>query len=232
LDVEMLRIYVDYREKNSSVHEFLRRNGVKVFFENLETCDYLVSDRVCVERKTVHDFVKSLFDGRLFDQASRMVAKFEKPVIIVEGEISKIREVTEKISAIYGALVKLMVEINITILWTGSSEDTAIALYLLAKHEQEVLKRAKAVIPKKPRTVDIRSWQRFVLQSFPGIGPKSAEKLLEKFGSLDKVFSASASELARIVGYEKAQRIIQILKTPYSKTEEVKKEDILKFFKS
>ena len=228
----MLRIYVDYREKNSSVHEFLRKSGVKVFFENLETCDYLVSDRVCVERKTVRDFVKSLFDGRLFDQASRMVTKFEKPVIIVEGEISKIKEITEKISAIYGALVKLAVEMNVTVLWTSSSEDTATVLYLLAKHEQEVLKRAKAVIPKKPRTVDVRSWQLFILQSFPGIGPKLAEKLLEKFGSLDRVFSASATELARIVGYEKAQKIIQILKTPYSKVEEAKKEDILKFFKS
>jgi len=207
----MLRIYVDYREKNSSVYEFLRKSGVKVFFENLETCDYLVSDRVCVERKTVRDFVKSLFDGRLFDQASRMVTKFEKPVIIVEGEISKIKEITEKISAIYGALVKLAVEMNVTVLWASSSEDTATVLYLLAKHEQEVLKRAKAVIPKKPRT---------------------AEKLLEKFGSLDRVFSASATELARIVGYEKAQKIIQILKTPYSKVEEAKKEDILKFFKS
>ncbi len=228
----MLRIYADYRERSSNIAKHLVKRNVKVFFENLETCDYVISDRLCVERKTVRDLVKSLFDGRLFSQASRMVERFEKPIIIIEGDFSEVKALTDKVNAVFGALTSLAIEMNVTILWSPTSEGTADILYILAKHEQEEKKRLRTFVPKKPRTQDVKEWQLRILQSFPGIGPKLAEKLLEKFGSLEKVFTSSSTELAKVVGYEKAQKMLQLLKAPYSGKTKGYREDILKYFKN
>jgi ERCC4-type nuclease len=49
------------------------------------------------------------------------------------------------------------------------------------------------------------------------VGPKLSEKLLETFGSVQKIFNASASELSRVEGLseEKAQDIVRIIRSSY-----------------
>jgi len=41
---------------------------------------------------------------------------------------------------------------------------------------------------------------QFILEGFPGIGPKAARKLLEKFSTLQNIFSAPQDELKKIIG--------------------------------
>ncbi len=50
------------------------------------------------------------------------------------------------------------------------------------------------------------------LDQIPGIGPKTIETLLKKFGSLDKIRSASLSSLEEVVGASKSQKIRKYLK--------------------
>ncbi len=47
------------------------------------------------------------------------------------------------------------------------------------------------------------------LHDIPGIGPKTVEKLLRTFGSLERVRQASAEELAKVVGAACANRLIR-----------------------
>src|SRR5205807_5563282 len=47
------------------------------------------------------------------------------------------------------------------------------------------------------------------LHDIPGIGPKTVEKLLRTFGSLERVRQASAEELAKVVGTACANRLIR-----------------------
>ena len=47
------------------------------------------------------------------------------------------------------------------------------------------------------------------LHDIPGIGPKTVEKLLRTFGSLERVRQASAEELAKAVGTACANRLIR-----------------------
>ena len=61
-----IRIVVDEREKNSQVPDLLRMMGVFVDYEQLAVGDYIVSSETIIERKTIHDLINSVYDGRLF----------------------------------------------------------------------------------------------------------------------------------------------------------------------
>ncbi len=57
---------MDTREFNSNVVKELSRKGLVVESQQLDIGDYILSDRLAVERKEVKDFLQSLMDGRLF----------------------------------------------------------------------------------------------------------------------------------------------------------------------
>jgi Fanconi anemia group M protein len=61
---EGLVAYIDHREIRSGVSQIIEAAGVEVVMRTLEIGDYLLSDRVCVERKTTSDFISSLISGR------------------------------------------------------------------------------------------------------------------------------------------------------------------------
>ena len=56
-----------------------------------------------------------------------------------------------------------------------------------------------------------------MVQSFPQVGPKTAEKILEHFGTVERFCRATMAELSKIpgLGEKKAEAIRRILITPY-----------------
>ena len=48
-------------------------------FENLEIGDYII------ERKTSKDFIASVFDGRIFQQANKITSYTNKAILLIEG---------------------------------------------------------------------------------------------------------------------------------------------------
>ncbi|HDD25833.1 MAG TPA: multidrug MFS transporter [Acidilobales archaeon] len=217
----MVRVYVDDRERNSNVPELLKAMGVTVIFKKLNVGDYMVSDEVIIERKRVDDLVKSVFDGRFFDQISRLVKEAQKPFLIVEGNLRQIKLITDRWKAIQAALLTALLKFNIQYFNTYNAKETAEVIKYLAERVSKPESRqyfAKVRALSKPKAVsDISEWQLFILQSLPYVGPKTAQKLLEKFGTVRAVFNASITELARVEGLNesKASRIVQILTTPY-----------------
>ena len=69
---EGITVYADYREKSSGVIKKLIDLGIQVNLKKLDVGDYLVSDELCIEYKTVPDFIDSLIDKRLFTQLKSM----------------------------------------------------------------------------------------------------------------------------------------------------------------
>ena len=80
-----VKIIMDNREVNPDVMDKLHELDTEIEKKQLPVGDFILSDRVCVERKTVSDFLQSLIDGRLFEQVKNMIENFEAPIIIVEG---------------------------------------------------------------------------------------------------------------------------------------------------
>ncbi|MFL6488167.1 MAG: ERCC4 domain-containing protein, partial [Nitrososphaera sp.] len=92
-----VRIVVDERERNSNIPELLKSAGAFIDFTQLKVGDYLVSSETAVERKTVRDLVSSIYDGRLFVQCSDLVKYYQKPLLVVQGNISELVETSEDV---------------------------------------------------------------------------------------------------------------------------------------
>src|SRR3989339_307299 len=52
----------------------------------------------------------------------------------------------------------------------------------------------------KKRTLKPNEQSQFIIESIPGIGPKTAKKLLIKFRTIRKIINASHNELKKIIG--------------------------------
>ncbi|OGM01813.1 hypothetical protein A3K72_03355 [Candidatus Woesearchaeota archaeon RBG_13_36_6] len=213
---EQVTIFADYREKGSGTIKELIELGAKLKLEKLETADYLASEDVGVELKTVPDFVNSLIDGRLLSQLKELKKNFEKPVVIVEGtqDIYSIRNVHP--NAIRGLLTTIVVDYNIPILFSRNPKETASFLNIIAKHEQ--LEERKDVFlhgDKKPLT--LKELQEYIISALPGVGATLAKPLLRKFKTVKDVINASEEELkdVELIGDKKAKRIKELTDSKY-----------------
>ncbi len=212
----MPKIIVDERERSSKIPHILSRLGDYIVYRMLDVGDYIVANTIAVERKTIPDLVKSIFDGRLFDQVRRLLEVYERAIILIQGSPSEIRLHTDKWQSVYGSLARLVEEDGISVIFSSDDEEAAYFIHSLAQKSQNILYRYP-IAHKKPKLESIEEWQLYIVQSLPYIGPKLARRLLRKFGSVLAVFSASPSELSRIDGISewKAQEIVRILRSPY-----------------
>lgn len=80
-----------------------------------------------------------------------------------------------------------------------------------ARQKSKNLKTELPRFGRRPKSTKGR--QLFNLQGLPGIGPKAARRLLDKFGSVKAIFMADANELQTVedIGPIKASRIVEIL---------------------
>jgi Fanconi anemia group M protein len=207
-----LVIIADYREKDVIQH--LKSMNVLVNEMNLEVGDFICSEnRIGIERKTHSDFVSSIIDGRIFEQAKLLKENFERPIILIEGYSN--REINE--NALKAALASLIVDFGVSLLNTRNPYDTARTLYWIAKKEQEENKREIGFkVKKKPK--DLKLLQERIVASIPGISAILSKRLLEHFGSVEKVFSAKEEELKKVrgIGEKLASKIRKILTEKYN----------------
>ncbi len=213
------RVYADVREESSGVPSLLERLGVVVIRRQLPAGDYIIPEDTVIERKSASDFISSLFDGRLFDQASRLSDDYNDVYYLIEGDLFReLRMWPSRRRQVLGALATLAASYGVRLLWSPSREETAELIAALALRPRES-RGGPVVINRKPRLGSTREWQLYIVQSFPGIGVKTAERILQRFGSLEAFFNASLAELASVegIGETKAARIKEIIKAPYSR---------------
>lgn len=205
-----LRIVADERERKSGIPGFLRSVGLDLEMKTLPVGDYIVAPETVVERKSIRDLMSSVFDGRLFDQCSRLKEHFEHPVVLMEGNVDEIEDIAENPLVFYGAISSVVLDFKIPIIPTPSAVHTAKLLVSLCSRKNVAKGPYLKKIKKSP---DLERQQLSVLCSLPGIGEKFAVKMLEKFGTPLKAFSATAAELAKVegLGQVRAKRIKKML---------------------
>ena len=210
MKIEDLRMVVDERERKSGIPDLLKQIGVKVEMMNLPVGDYIVAPETVVERKSVSDFISSVFDGRLFDQCNRLKEHFEHPTIIIEGNVDEIDKITENPLVFYGAMSSVVLDFKIPIIPTPNASHTAKLLISMCARQETV----KGPFLKKIRkSGNLQQQQLSILTSLPGVGEKLASRMLEKFGSPSNSLNASSVELSKIngMGETRAQKIRKIL---------------------
>ncbi|MFH0889963.1 MAG: ERCC4 domain-containing protein [Candidatus Aenigmatarchaeota archaeon] len=205
---ENITIVVDNREIESSIGKMLESYGASVINSSLEIADYILSERVAVERKTTTDFVSSIKDGRLFSQAEDMVRNFEAPVLVIEGKnIYRISGMHP--NAIRGAIASIITNYKIPVLQTNSAEETAALMFWIAKREQIDEKKQVSIHGKK-KTRTLKEEQEYLVAGMPKISRVIARRLLKHFGSPANVFSANENDLREVKGV--GQNIAKIIK--------------------
>lgn len=207
-------VYVDSRELRSGVPKHLRELGAEVEVKTLDVADYVVSEEVGIERKSANDFIQSIIDGRLFDQVERLKRAYEKPVIIIEGQLYGIRNVHP--NAIRGAIAAVTLDWGVPILFSSGPEETAQFVYLLAKREQEERKKEVRLRSEK-KALTLAERQRLIVEGLPNISATLAKRLLKHFGNVERVFTATEEELQEVegIGPKKAREIRKVITAPY-----------------
>jgi len=197
------RIVVDDREAPGAVLEALRRDKcVHLSVQRLPVGDYRVDDALLFERKTLPDLVASIKDGRLFAQGLRLTQAPLRAAIILEGRSQELADSRMRREAIQGALVTLTLFLGIPLLRSMDPEETA-GLILLASRQGRA--HASGLLPRKGTRPRGKSRvQGRILQGLPGVGPERARRLLERFGTIEDVFTAPADALASVPGIGKA----------------------------
>jgi Fanconi anemia group M protein len=187
------KIIADNREKNSLVIANLIELGAEVEFKQLEVADYLIGN-TSIERKSYSDFISSMLSKRLLEQLLHM-QQCEKRLLIIEQQLEEQKaKINIHPNAIKGMLLAISLEMQTPIIQTKDEKETAEFLFVLAKKQPG----AFSFHARKPKST--KQQQQYILESFQGIGPQTAKKLLEYFKTIKAVINASKEQLGELIG--------------------------------
>jgi ERCC4-related helicase len=215
-----IAIVVDSRELSALVTRELVKLGASVRSQTLDVGDFILSDRVAVERKEVEDFASSIIDGRLFQQAVKLKESYSNPLILVEGETwsgtGRVRP-----EAMMGAYASVLVDYGIPIFWAQKPSEAALLMYAIARREQVQEKRAPRIMTSsKPSAIEDQ--QEFIVASLPSIDNARAKKLLSSFRTVERIFQASKEELMSVtgIGEKISEEIRRVITSNYNRRAE------------
>jgi len=220
-DAENYFVNVDNRETASSVVRTLSTFGLQIKLDNLSVADYIVSDKVGVERKTTRDFADSIKDGRFFKELHALSQHFTRPLLIIEGDdLFSLSNMNE--NAIYGALISIMVNMGVFIYFTENSIETAKFLFQLAKKEQTTEKQKDFKIRFDKFPIKHSDKLEYIVAGIPGVNRLRAQNLLTEFSKLKEIFNADIGDLMKVpnIGKKIAQEIYKMANFKYEKNKE------------
>lgn len=209
------QIMVDDRESRGDSIKELERLGARLEFKRLEVGDFVLSDQCAVERKTRTDFESSVVDGRLFEQAHNLVGQYPRSILIIVGE--RFERLTQ--AALRGALLHLALEVRLPVLFVRDEAAFARTIFHAAQREQSEGREVRLRSEKRAFTQGQR--QQFIIEGLPGVGPELAQRLLERFGRVENVLTATEDELCSVdgVGEQTAQDIREVLGSRYRRAD-------------
>lgn len=207
-----ITILADYREKLSGIPDLLLSLGIETSVCQLRAGDYLINERILVERKTKDDFVSSLIQNRLFSQCSALKRNsYHHFLLIIEGNpYNTDHDISRE--AVKGALLSISLSWQIPIVYTKNAEETAQLLVMAAR---QYLQDKLPLLRKGYKPKRNRKRQLYFLQGLPLIGPKNANELLEHFGTIENIMKATEKELIKVhgIGKERAMKIWKFIRS-------------------
>lgn len=206
----------------------LRELGKTSSIPERHGADFIVvgkKNRIGVQRKEFpSDLLASLTDGRLYGQLP-LLRDLEHAVLVVEGrgrwtedgELIGDKYQRFTISQMYGLLFSIMFEFRIPTIWVKDMDETIQVLGLLdawAQKSKHMSLRSRSGPAKNSfGTSTTRHLAQHIMQSFPGVGPELAGRVVDHFEGVPLTWTHSAEELMEVegLGKVKAQGMIDAL---------------------
>ncbi len=218
-----MKIIVDHRETRSGIISDLGKKGFEVEKKALEVADFILetsdlqgnTHALGIERKTQEDFLNSIMDKRILRQLVELKRNFTKQLLIIEGDQNMYTLRNFHPNSIRGMLASIAIDFQIPVIHTKTTKDTASLLAVIAKR-MEKPSRHYSLVPKR-KAPTIKEQQEYIIETLPGVGYTLAKSLLNKFGSVRKIFEANELELRKIpkMGEKKAEKIIDVVNEEY-----------------
>jgi len=212
-----LSMIVSNRQKGRTVTTELENLGIVLRYANLKSGDFLITDKIAVEIMTADEFIEAINNKMLFRKLIDFKRDFPEAVFILQGFISLNGKMNSP--KIRSAISYITILNRMPMIMTTDGKDSAQYLNLLVRQAQHGLTFDHENDRKKERYGSLKEAQLAVLSSLPEVGSATAEALLTHFGSLSKVFKATASDLMKVggIGKKKAERIIKVFEAKYRK---------------
>jgi DNA excision repair protein ERCC-4 len=191
-------VVFDHRERRSGIPEALARLGVPLERTDLGVVDYVLSQRLAVLRKSERDLADWQALGRFHEAVVRAREQFPLLVLLLVRDPGS----TELPGVRRGAIARA-VRRGVSVLEADDADDAARWIARLADQEQRHDQNGRMASRRKPS--DPRRLAEMVVAGLPGVGPVGARRLLEHFGSLRAVMSATADEIDDVPGFGRAR---------------------------
>lgn len=196
-------------------------------------CDFMVPTPnrgwVGVQRKAVADYVASFSDGRLQEELMRMI-EIPTRVLLIEGyprwgadgmlsgvsndeRVVKSAHSSFRRDTWWGSLLSIE-ERGFMLMQTGSLGETRQFLQELerwaAKEHHRMLDTRRGPEKVGLGVVTKRLFLLHLLQSFRGIGPETAEAIIDHFGGVPLAWTVTEKELCAVKGVGKTRAKIMV----------------------
>ncbi len=197
-------IVCDGREIRSGVPAELMRIGCEVIIiENMLVGDYIVSDRMAFESKVAEDYLNDWLRTReLFGKLSDMRRVYPKSILILRGYTGELFEASGCDPAKVQACINTVARMGIPMVETINVVGTAQFLKWCADKEQNDDKRLIQLHGKRSH-LSKSAQLEYVVSACEGIGRGTAILLLDRFGTIERIASASIEEIQEIKGIDK-----------------------------
>lgn len=175
---------------------------------------YIVASDLAVARRTGATLLRGIEDKSLFTEAIDLGERFERAVLLIEGKVDYDRTAFNP-QAVRGALSAMVIQYGVNVLATPDTDETARLLAMMTHHAQEGVPEI-SLVPKR-KAIDLPDLQRRVVEMLPRCGRVIARRLLQHFGSIERIMAATPRELTAVrgVGAKTAEAITHVLHAPY-----------------
>jgi Fanconi anemia group M protein len=188
-------------------------------------CDILSltqSGIIGFQRKTLADLNASLLDGRLDYELRQIIssATLSYSFLIIESSLSRtvdngFSECSLTIDAFRSILAKWASR-GVGYLPSNNSGDTIRCITSVSRYigsNRHTLDTRPKQLKNEWGRITSESYALFLLQSFPGIGPKQARSILSHFPTFPLAWTCTADDLAQIhgIGLKTATKLIDAL---------------------
>ena len=122
-------------------------------------------------------------------------------VLILEGTAGDSVEIGVTREAMQGALITVSLILGIPVLRSKNPAETAKLIVFIARQIESIANGGVQRHGYQPKGLRYR--QRYILQGLPKIGREKADRLLDRFGSVEAVISAGIDDLQTVDGIGK-----------------------------
>ena len=206
-------VIVDTREFRSVLPLMLHRENIEIVPMTLTVGDYILTPKICIERKSIPDLFGSLRSGRLYKQAEQMCTHFEHPMLLIEFDDNRPFRLEDTHSdklteySIVSKLVLVLLHFPaLHFLWTTHPRATASLFNRLKENKDEPEDHIAAASNLSSNSFDSTEGtashlvNQSTLRLVPGVTAGNFHRVLGKVKTLAQMSRLSQSSLQTFMG--------------------------------